>query len=98
MVANWDILNKEFDDLIGRLSDKDWIQWHENIETQKKMDRLNLLLKAEIQAAKILYSKSKSNSIYTAELSSYRFPEQNDKIIVVTLELDCTGNCLPSAA
>ena len=98
MVANWDILNKEFDDLLDRLSDDEWIAWHEKIETQKKMLRLDLLLKAEIQAAKILGSKQSGNSIYKAELSSSCSIGSGDDIATLSLELDCTGNCLPSAA
>jgi hypothetical protein len=98
MVANWDILNKEFDDLLERLTDEDWIKWHENIETQKKMDRLDMLLKAELQASKILKSKLKSTSIYSAELSSYNSTDLDDNIIVLSSEFNCIGDCLPSAA
>ena len=51
-MANWEKLNKEFDDLIDNLSDEEWNTWYENREEKRTVRRQKMLLEAQIQEVK----------------------------------------------
>jgi len=53
MTANWDILNREFDNLIESFQDSDWAKWESNRATRKEMRRSEMLLKAKSQEEKL---------------------------------------------
>lgn len=53
IMANWDILNEEFSNLMNSFSDTDWINWENNRATCKKVRRSELQLKARLQLAKL---------------------------------------------
>lgn len=56
-MANWDELNREFDGLLEKISDKDWDNWAENRERNKAMRRQLLEMKAKIQSIKLFLDK-----------------------------------------
>jgi len=59
MTANWNKLNKEFDDLFDKLTDEDWNNWTSHRESKKALRREVLNLKARIQSI-MLELKNKS--------------------------------------
>lgn len=70
-MANWDKLNKEFTTLMDNLTDEDWNNWHNNRDAKKIMRRLELQLRAKIQADKIALSSRVGNHILDeTEMSS----------------------------
>lgn len=52
-MANWNKLNQEFSTLIDNLTDDDWNNWQANREAKKTMRRLEMQLRAKIQADKM---------------------------------------------
>lgn len=45
-MANWNKLNKEFDNVINNLTDKDWNDWYDNIDKQKESCKIQMILEA----------------------------------------------------
>lgn len=88
MMANWDKLNKQFDDLLDSMTIEDWQFWANNRE-QKKMRVSEMLLKAKLQEEKLLLSNTTGKSIFfqgeilseknstTALLTGLEFPKNN---------------------
>ncbi len=72
MMANWDILNKEFNNLLESFQDSDWEKWTNNRNSRKEMRRMELILKAKIQEEKLklLALSSKSNDSFNQTVSS----------------------------
>ena len=54
MMANWDKLNKEFDAILNNISDEEWNDWYNNIDAQKDMCQMQMLLEAKMQSEKII--------------------------------------------
>jgi hypothetical protein len=86
MVANWDILNKEFDDLLDRLSNEEWQEWYAKKETQEKILRLELTLRAKIQEYKIFSENFKGATIFNEILKANCLPNSKN------VSLECDGN------
>lgn len=76
MMANWEKLNKEFDQVFNSLQDLDWEQWDSVRASRKEMRRLELLLKAKIQEEKIKFSQLSSELNEIINQSAY-VSEQN---------------------
>jgi hypothetical protein len=53
MMANWDKLNEEFDAILNNISDEEWNDWYNNIEAQKDMYKMQMLLESKMQSEKI---------------------------------------------
>lgn len=64
MMANWDKLNEEFDQLIDNMSVEDWMVWAANKESRKAMRRLEMELKAKLQMEKIFLSNRVGNQLF----------------------------------
>lgn len=64
-MANWDKLNKQFDDLIDKMSHEDWVLWAENKESRKEMRRMEILLKQKLQEEKIYLSSREGITIFS---------------------------------
>lgn len=47
IMANWDVLNKEFDELIEKLTDKDWEQFEIYLKAKKQALNIACVIKAE---------------------------------------------------
>lgn len=62
-MANWDKLNKEFDQLIDNLSAEEWMIWAANKQTRKVMRRLEMEMKAKLQLEKIFLSNRVGSQI-----------------------------------
>ena len=62
-MANWDKLNKEFDQLLDNMSAEDWNTWAANKESRKAMRRLEMELKAKLQMEKINLSNKDGNQL-----------------------------------
>lgn len=62
-MANWNKLNQEFSTLIDNLTDEDWNNWQANRVAKKTMRRLEMQLRAKIQADKITLSSSIGHQI-----------------------------------
>ena len=56
-MANWDKLNKEFDAILNNISDEEWNDWYSNIDAQKEMCQMQILLEAKMQSEKIIFNK-----------------------------------------
>ena len=56
-MANWDKLNKEFDAILDNISDQEWNDWYNNIDAQKEMCQMQMLLEAKMQSEKIIFNK-----------------------------------------
>jgi uncharacterized SAM-dependent methyltransferase len=52
-MANWNLLNKQFDEVLNNFSDKDWNNWALNRIKNKETRRQEMLLKATIQQSRI---------------------------------------------
>jgi len=76
MMANWEKLNKEFDQVFNSLQDLDWEQWDSVRASCKEMRRLELLLKTKIQQEKIKFSQLSSELNEIINQSAY-VSEQN---------------------
>lgn len=76
MMANWEKLNQEFDQVFNSLQDLDWEQWNSVRASSKEMRRLELLLKAKIQEEKIKFAQLSSNLNEIINQSAY-VSEQN---------------------
>ncbi len=66
-MANWNKLNQEFSTLIDNLTDDDWNNWQANREAKKTMRRLEMQLRAKIQADKITLSSRIGHQILMDE-------------------------------
>jgi hypothetical protein len=84
MMANWDILNKEFDAILNNISDEEWNDWYNNIDSQKEMCQKQMLLEAKMQSEKIIFNKLFGNLIINETLES--------KAIVNSSNIQITGN------
>lgn len=56
-MANWDKLNKEFDAILNNISDEEWNDWYNNIDAQKEMCQMQMLLEAKMQSEKLIFNK-----------------------------------------
>ena len=45
-MANWDTLNREFDEVIDNLTTKDWNDWYDKTAKQKKSCKIQMILEA----------------------------------------------------
>lgn len=80
-MANWEKLNKEFDDVFDNISDQEWSDWYNNIDAQKEMYQKELLLESEIQAAQYDFDKLEGNIILEQILVSENNFELSELII-----------------
>ncbi|MEX8548413.1 MAG: hypothetical protein V5804_12495 [Mucilaginibacter sp.] len=53
IMADWGLLNKQFDEVLNNFSDKDWNNWALNRIKNKETRRQVMLRKATIQQSKI---------------------------------------------
>jgi hypothetical protein len=98
MVANWDILNKEFDDLMNKLSDDEWIAWYSQIDAQKESLRKDILLSAKIQEKKISPSLYNGVNIFNEVQTSMQYDYINNELVKIEDNCECEGGDLPLAA
>jgi hypothetical protein len=70
MMANWDKLNKELDTIINNISDEEWEDWYGNIEAQKEMCKMQMILEAKLQSEKIIFNKLLGKLIINETLRS----------------------------
>lgn len=94
-MANWNKLNQEFSTLIDNLTDDDWNNWQANREAKKTMRRLEMQLRAKIQADKITLSSRIGHQILNeTEMSSgwiynqYPLSSTNKQDYIANLKLD----------
>ncbi len=52
-MKKWEKLNREFDEVLDKLTQSDWENWYNSKESKKEMKRLTLLLKAKLQEEKL---------------------------------------------
>ena len=88
-MANWDKLNKQFDELIDNLSAEDWRIWAENRESRKAMRRLEMNMKAKLQEEKIYLSNREGVSFISNTSESTDFSQDN--ILNTSFVLACAG-------
>ena len=69
-MANWDKLNKEFDVILNNISDEEWNDWYNNIDAQKDMCKMQMLLEAKMQSEKIIFNKLLGELIIDETLKS----------------------------
>lgn len=69
-MANWDKLNEEFDAILNNISDEEWNDWYNNIEAQKDMYKMQMLLESKMQSEKIIFNKLLGNLIIHETLKS----------------------------
>jgi len=69
-MANWEILNKEFDAILNNISDEEWNDWYGNIEDQKEMCQMQMILEARLQSEKIIFNKLLGDLIINETLRS----------------------------
>ena len=91
MVANWDILNKEFDDLMNKLSDDEWIAWYSQIDAQKESLRKDILLSAKIQEKKISPSLYNGVNIFNEVQTSMQYDYINNELVKIEENCECVG-------
>jgi len=60
MAANWDILNKEFDSLLDRISNDDWNNWASTRDSKKWLRRELMVVKAKIHSTKMQMKEDNS--------------------------------------
>lgn len=70
MMANWEKLNKEFDTILDSITDKEWDNWLEGISKQKELEKMQMLLEANMQSEKLLFDKLMGNIIVNQTLVS----------------------------
>jgi hypothetical protein len=70
MMANWDKLNKEFDVILNNISDEEWNDWYGNIDAQKEMYKMQMMLEAKMQSEKIIFNKLLGKLIVDETLKS----------------------------
>lgn len=63
MMANWNKLNKQFDDILDSMSSEDWQSWAKSRDQKKAMRTCEMLLKAKLQEEKLLLSNSNGKNI-----------------------------------
>lgn len=68
MMANWEMLNKEFEQVLNNLTDEAWDSWASQREAKKAMRRQELLLKAKMQEEKIYFNKLVGIELFKGEL------------------------------
>ncbi len=69
-MANWNILNKEFDAVLNSISDADFEDWYSNIEAQKEIGKLQMLLEAKLQSERISFKKQSGKVIVKETVKS----------------------------
>lgn len=69
-MANWEKLNKEFDTILDSITDKEWDNWFEGISKQKELEKMQMLLEANMQSEKLLFDKLMGNTIVNQTLVS----------------------------
>ena len=69
-MANWEKLNKELDTVLDSITDKEWDNWLESISNQKELEKMQLLLEANMQSEKLLFDKLMGNIIINQTLVS----------------------------
>lgn len=69
-MANWEELNKEFDTVLDSITDKEWDNWIEGVSRQKELEKMQLLLEANMQSEKLLFEKLMGNIIVNQTLVS----------------------------
>ncbi len=69
-MANWDELNKEFDAILNNISDEEWNDWYGNIDAQKEMCQMQMMLEAKLQSEKITFNKLLGELIIDETLKS----------------------------
>ena len=88
-MANWDVLNKKFDELIDNMSTEDWKLWAENRENRKKMRSLEMILKAKLQEEKISLSSNDAKSIISDTSNSEIYSD--NKFLNTPVVTPCAG-------
>jgi hypothetical protein len=89
MMANWNKLNEQFDNLLDSMSQEDWQSWADNREAKKVMRNYEMLLKAKLQEEKLLLSSSTGiNIIFQIGLTS---TNECNNVLFVTSNI-CSGN------
>ena len=65
-MANWKELNKEFNEVFNKLTDKDWEDWHRDKEKRKTMkkNKYDIYLKAK----KVIESCQTKEQLYVARV------------------------------
>ncbi len=67
-MANWEKLNKEFDAVLDNITDKEWNDWFEGVSEQKELEKMQMLLEANLQSEKLLFNKLIGNTIINQTL------------------------------
>ena len=80
-MANWDILNKEFDDILNNISDDDWSDWFNNLDAQKEMCKMQMNLEANLQAQKLSFNKIIGHLIINETLTSVSIVHASNIIV-----------------
>ena len=74
-MANWEKLNREFDDLINNLPEDEWDKWYENREVKKAIRRQKMNLKIQIQELKLRIKELETSPTYTEIVEAHHCAE-----------------------
>ncbi len=69
-MADWDKLNKELDSILENITDNEWNDWIEDISKQKEIEKMQMLLDANLQSEKLLFEKLIGKTIINQTLNS----------------------------
>ena len=67
-MANWEKLNKEFDDLIDNMSQEDWKHWDANRAARRELRKANVLIKAKIRERLMNFEEFVGQSLETGTI------------------------------
>jgi hypothetical protein len=70
-MADWDLLNTQFDTVMSELTDSDWDHWYECKCVNRAMRRKEMELRARIQAGKLQLNDFNGNEIFSHTLDLY---------------------------
>ena len=93
MMANWDILNKEFYQVLNSFQDSDWDNWASIRASKKEMRRLDLILKAKIQEEKIKLTQFASQGSETIPNLIVTTESYLNESSVSNTQTDVCGEC-----
>jgi hypothetical protein len=89
-MANWELLDKEFYQVIDNLSEAAWQEWEQNRMQNKAMRRASMELHAKIHLERVaLLNRFSDSPIF----SGVKIPETNfSSIVELTLEINSNNN------
>lgn len=96
-MANWDLLNKNYQDVVNNISDAEWKTWAINREKKKELRRFSLAIKEKSAELMLKLESLIENSIHTTAKVDPVFTEP-DCYIVDFVYTDIISNTHVEAA